>query len=408
MEDDLECHEQDIPADLKRKIGEKMNLETIVKRMDDLEERIQGYESMFKSLGEKIADLDTKVANLPAEYRDVKEDISQLRKGIENTSYIDKAITQVRKDTNEKFVNLEKETKKQQDQQAKLQQTDLRSLSARIERLDGKVQSELGKKIQQYIDEDSHVLATVEKIEQSVNAKLKSDDDIRRNAEIQKRDVQSVTKRVEILGDDLAQFRKQQTEIASKFAILLEGTRQTEIQIAELKGSETQRKMNQAAFIEQQEIAQKQREIRFDEIQRKTSDEVQRISPLLDRLSQKEKELTQAAGNLDEMTTSYERRLKEVTELYQLFEAKYQKEWSGFKTDVEKGWSNFSLINDEKQSAVAARMDDMKSRIFFLEDQTNDLRELLGLMSSEIQKGMLSLMKMANNWKDAFDNLEEK
>ncbi len=408
MEDDLECHEQDIPADLKRKIGEKMNLETIVKRMDDLEERIQGYESMFKSLGEKIADLDTKVANLPAEYRDVKEDISQLRKGIENTSYIDKAITQVRKDTNEKFVNLEKETRKQQDQQAKLQQTDLRALSARIERLDGKVQSELGKKIQQYIDEDSHVLATVEKIEQSVNAKLKSDDDIRRNAEIQKRDVQSVTKRVEILGDDLAQFRKQQTEIASKFAILLEGTRQMEIQIAELKGSETQRKMNQAAFIEQQEIAQKQREIRFDEIQRKTSDEVQRISPLLDRLSQKEKELTQAAGNLDEMTTSYERRLKEVTELYQLFEAKYQKEWSGFKTDVEKGWSNFSLINDEKQSAVAARMDDMKSRSVFLEDPTNDLRELLGLMSSEIQKGMLSLMKMANNWKDAFDNLEEK
>lgn len=385
-----------------------MNLETIVKRMDDLEERIQGYESMFKSLGEKIVDLDTKVANLPAEYRDVKEDISQLRKGIENTSYIDKAITQVRKDTNEKFVNLEKETKKQQDQQAKLQQTDLRSLSARIERLDGKVQSELGKKIQQYIDEDSHVLATVEKIEQSVNAKLKSDDDIRRNAEIQKRDVQSVTKRVEILGDDLAQFRKQQTEIASKLAVLLEGTKQTEIQIAELKGSETQRKMNQTAFIEQQEIAQKQREIRFDEIQRKTSDEVQRISPLLDRLSQKEKELTQAAGNLDEMTTSYERRLKEVTELYQLFEAKYQKEWSGFKTDVEKSWSNFSLINDEKQSAVAARMDDMKSRIFFLEDQTNDLRELLGLMSSEIQKGMLSLMKMANNWKDAFDNLEEK
>lgn len=408
MEDDLECHEQDFPADLKRKIGEKMNLETIVKRMDDLEERIQGYESMFKSLGEKIVDLDTKVASLPAEYRDVKEDISHLRKGIENTSYIDKAITQVRKDTNEKFVNLEKETKKQQDQQAKLQQTDLRSLSARIERLDGKVQSELGKKIQQYIDEDSHVLATVEKIEQSVNAKLKSDDDIRRNAEIQKRDMQSVTKRVEILGDDLAQFRKQQTEIASKLAVLLEGTKQTEIQIAELKGSETQRKMNQTAFIEQQEIAQKQREIRFDEIQRKTSDEVQRISPLLDRLSQKEKELTQAAGNLDEMTTSYERRLKEVTELYQLFEAKYQKEWSGFKTDVEKSWSNFSLINDEKQSAVAARMDDMKSRIFFLEDQTNDLRELLGLMSSEIQKGMLSLMKMANNWKDAFDNLEEK
>jgi len=53
-------------------------------------------------------------------------------------------------------------------------------------------------------------------------------------------------------------------------------------------------------------------------------------------------------------------------------------------------------------------MDDLRSNIVLLEDQTNDLKELLGLMSSEIQKGMLSLMKMATAWKDAFDHIEGK
>ncbi len=385
-----------------------MNLETIIKRMDDLEERIQDYDKVFKTFNEKIADLDTKVTNLPAEYRDIKDEIGQLKKITSGMGSLDKALTQIRKESNEKIVNLEKETKKQQEQQNKLQQSDIHTLSAKVDRLDTKIKSELDKKIQHYIDEDSRLLTTVDKIEQSVNAKLKSDEDIRRNHEIQKRDVQSISKRTEIIGDDVSQFRKQQTEIANKLGVLLESTKQAEIQINELKASETQRKMNQVAFLEQQEIAQKQREARFEEIQRKASEEVSLISSTLERMNQKEKELTQVGNGLNELTTSYERRLKEVTELYQLFEAKYQKEWGGFKNEIEKSWSNFSLINDEKQSAFTNRMDELKSRIFLLEDQTNDIQELLGLMSAEIQKGMLSLMKMANTWKDAFDNIEGK
>lgn len=385
-----------------------MNLETIIKRMDDLEERIQDYDKVFKTFNEKIADLDTKVTNLPAEYRDIKDEIGQLKKITSGMGSLDKALTQIRKESNEKIVNLEKETKKQQEQQNKLQQSDIHALSAKVDRLDTKIKSELDKKIQHYINEDSRLLTTVDKIEQSVNAKLKSDEDIRRNHEIQKRDVQSISKRTEIIGDDVSQFRKQQTEIANKLGVLLESTKQAEIQINELKASETQRKMNQIAFLEQQEIAQKQREARFEEIQRKASEEVSLISSTLERMNQKEKELTQVGNGLNELTTSYERRLKEVTELYQLFEAKYQKEWGGFKNEIEKSWSNFSLINDEKQSAFTNRMDELKSRIFLLEDQTNDIQELLGLMSAEIQKGMLSLMKMANTWKDAFDNIEGK
>jgi len=385
-----------------------MNLETIIKRMDALEERIQDYDKIFKNFNDTIADLNNKVTNLPAEYHDLKDEIGQLRKSIAGIGNFDKALTQIRKDTNEKIENLEKEAKKQQEQQTNLYQSDMRSLSAKVDRLDTKVKSELDKKIQRYIEEDSHVLSTVERIEQSVNTKLKSDEDVRRNHEIQKRDIQSISKRLEILGDDVSQFQKQQVDITNKLAILSDSSKQVETQINELKVSETQRKMAQNAFIEQQEIAQKQRELRVDEIQRKASEEILRISPMLEKLVQKEKELTQIGNDLDEVTKLYERRLKEVSELYQLFEAKYQKEWNGFKNEIEKNWSNFSLINDEKQSAFTNRMDELKSRIFLLEDQTKDIQELLGLMSEEIQKGMLSLMKMANNWKDAFDNIQGK
>ena len=385
-----------------------MDLETIVKRLNDLEERVQDYDKVFKTFSEKITDLDTKVTSLPAEYRHIKDEISQLKKVVSGVGGVDKSLTQMRKDNNEKIMDLQSEMKKQQEQQTKLQQNDLKSISAKVDRLDAKLKSELDKKIKAYMDEDSRLLETVEKIEQSVNTKLKSDEDIRREQNIQKKDLQSARNRLEIVGEDLTQFKKQQAELASKLNILLDSAKQIDVQINELKSSETQRRMNQTAFLDQQEAAQKQLEIGFEEIQNKVSEEIQKIPSVLEKVEKKERDLTQIGSSLEEMTTTYERRLKEITELYQLFETKYQKDWNIFKSEVEKNWANYSLINEEKQSAFTNRMDELKSRIILIEDQTNDIRELLGLMSSEIQKGMINLTKMANTWKDAFNNIEGK
>ncbi|NMC46169.1 MAG: hypothetical protein GYA52_04990 [Chloroflexi bacterium] len=383
-----------------------MDLETIVKKLDDLENKVMNYDKVFKTVAEQIADLDKKLSGLPANYRDLKDEVNQVKKTLAGIGSYDKAMTQLRKDMNGKFEEQNKNTTIQQEQFSKLYQSDLKSISAKMDRLDEKLKSELDKKLQRYIDEDSHTLATVDKIEMSVNKKLKGDEDIRRNLEVQRRDLESVMKRVEIISDDFSQFPKQQMELITKISLLSEDVNQIQAQLQELKAAETQRKMAQTAFIEQQEISNKNRESRFDEIQRKAAEEIQRITSLMEKLNQKEKELTLINDNLEETTRLYERRLKEVSELYQLFEAKYQKEWNSFKSDSEKNWVNYSLINEEKQTAFNNRMEELKNRVTAFEDQMNDVQELLGLMSSEIQKGMLSLMKMANNWKDAFDNIQ--
>lgn len=385
-----------------------MDLETIVKRIDEIEKKNQAYDKHFKNLGEQISNLENKIMGLPSDYRELKDDVSQLKKAISALGNTDKAFTQIRKDTIDKLGDLEKRMLKQQEQQTKVTQSDLQSISGKVDRFDAKMNSELDKKLQRYMEEDSRLLATVEKIEQSVTIKLKSDEDIRRNIEIHHRDIQNMSKRLEIIENDLPHYSKQQGEIQGKLSVFSDDQKQMDKQFQELKASETQRKLAFGAFIEQQEILQKDRESQFEEIHQKATNEIQEITAMREKMLQKEKELGQIGSNLDEVTKSYERRLKEVTELYQLFETKYQKEWSAFKNDVDKNWSNFSLINEEKQGAFTSRMDDMKSRMMALEDQTQDVQELLGLMSAEIQKGMLSLMKMANNWKDAFDSIQGK
>ncbi len=385
-----------------------MDLEAVIQRMNALEKQINEYDRSFKSLSDQISILDDKIERLPGDYRDLKDDINQLRKKIAALGTHDKAMSQLRKETSEKFSDSENRLKQEQEKQSQQYQNDFRILSEKIERLDGKLKNELDKKVQQYVKEESQILNTVEKIEQSVSQKLKKDDDIRRNQEIHKKDIQMLTKRVEIISDDISQFPKLQIELVNKISVFAEDLKQIEGQIGELKASETQRKSAQNAFIEQQEIVQKNREVRFEEIQRKNAEEIQSITPMLDKLEKKDKELTQFRDALEESTRLYERRLKEISELYQLFENKYQKEWNELSTNLEKNFSNFTLINEEKQSSFNDKMDEFKTRMTSMEDELNDIQELLGLMSEELQKGMLSLIKMGSNWKEAFDSLQGK
>ncbi len=385
-----------------------MDLEAVIQRMNALEKQINEYDRSFKSLSDQISILDDKIERLPGDYRDLKDDINQLRKKIAALGTHDKAMSQLRKETSEKFSDSENRLKQEQEKQSQQYQNDFRILSEKIERLDGKLKNELDKKVQQYVKEESQILNTVEKIEQSVSQKLKKDDDIRRNQEIHKKDIQMLTKRVEIISDDISQFPKLQIELVNKISVFAEDLKQIEGQIGELKASETQRKSAQNAFIEQQEIVQKNREVRFEEIQTKNAEEIQSITPMLDKLEKKDKELTQFRDALEESTRLYERRLKEISELYQLFENKYQKEWNELSTNLEKNFSNFTLINEEKQSSFNDKMDEFKTRMTSMEDELNDIQELLGLMSEELQKGMLSLIKMGSNWKEAFDSLQGK
>lgn len=385
-----------------------MDLETVIKRIDALEKQIKENEKSFKSLNDQITNLDNKFERLPADYHDLKDDIAQLRKKISALGTQDKSMAQLRKETNEKISNSDTRLKQEQEKQSQQYQNDFRMLSEKIERLDGKVKTELDKKVQQYVKEESQILATVEKIEQSVAQKIKKDDDIRRNQEIHKKDIQTLSKRIEIISDDISQFPKLQIELVNKVSTFTEDLKYIESQIVELKASETQRKSAQNAFIEQQGIIQKNQEVRFEEIQKRTAEEIQSIAPMLDKLKTRDKELTQFKKSLEESTRLYERRLKEISELYQLFETKYQKEWNELATNLDKNFSNFTLINEEKQSSLTNRMDELKTRMISMEDELNDIQELLGLMSEELQKGMLSLIKMGSNWKEAFDALQDR
>ena len=94
--------------------------------------------------------------------------------------------------------------------------------------------------------------------------------------------------------------------------------------------------------------------------------------------------------------------------MYRLMDEKFRKEWTTYKADSKKRWSNISMVIDDKQGGYSDQFQSLKDRMVFLEDNTNEMQEVLLLMSTEIQKGMQNIMKMVNGWMDAFGQIRPR
>ena len=118
--------------------------------------------------------------------------------------------------------------------------------------------------------------------------------------------------------------------------------------------------------------------------------------------------LEQSKNKFEDITSQFERRMKELTEMYRLMDEKFRKEWTTYRADSEKRWSNISMVIDDKQGGYSEQIKSLKDRLALAEDSTQEMQEVLLLMSTEIQKGMQNIMKMVNGWMDAFGQIKPK
>jgi len=64
------------------------------------------------------------------------------------------------------------------------------------------------------------------------------------------------------------------------------------------------------------------------------------------------------------------------------------------------------LLFEDKQEDLTSQIQKINDRMIKVEDDTHEMQEVLILMSKEIRKGMQGLMKMVNDWMDAFEQLK--
>jgi hypothetical protein len=79
----------------------------------------------------------------------------------------------------------------------------------------------------------------------------------------------------------------------------------------------------------------------------------------------------------EEITTRFERRVNEITEMQRLTEERFRQEWVTFKADDQKRWTNYILTQEELQRESARQFEKTAERLVNLEDSTHELHDLI-------------------------------
>ena len=385
-----------------------MNLEELIIKIEKIDDQISSLNKSFSTFNNKINEVDDKTSGFLNLMRDEKKEITRLNSTVMGLGQFDAAITQVRVDFNRKLEEFQKQGKQAEQLRANLVDEDLKSMHSLIEKTRNEFTSGVDKKLASFLEESIRLTNRLKDKENEVDEILKSSEDFKGRLNSFNQDLRRSIKQVENLKAEVGASREIQDGIRSKLEVISNSLRTNDSRLNEIIATESERKQGQLDFIEKQSLNQNERDRTWVEWEQQFEEFSKQIYGLLPELQNQQLGLEQSKNNFEAITQQFERRINELTEMYRLMDEKFRKEWTTYKADSEKRWSNISMVIDDKQGGYSDQFQSLKDRIVFIEDNTNEMQEVLLLMSTEIQKGMQNIMKMVNGWMDAFGQIKPR
>ena len=385
-----------------------MNLEELITKIDKLDDQIKSINKSLSTFNNKINEVDDKTSGFLDLMRDEKKEIARLNSAVAGLGQFDAAITQVRVDFNRKLDEFQKQKKREEQLRTNLVDEDIKSIQPMIEKTRTELTNEFDKKLTSFLEENTRQINRIKEIELKTRENLELSKDYRSGMNSFNQDLRRTIKQVENLQAEVGASLGKQDEIRSKLEVISNSLRNNDSRLNEIIVTESERKQAQLDFLEKQSLNQKERDRTWVEWEQQFEEFSKQLYGVLPELQNQQLALEQSKSNFEDITQQFERRIKELTEMYRLMDEKFRKEWTTYKADSEKRWSNISMVIDDKQGGYSDQFQSLKDRMVFVEDNTNEMQEVLLLMSTEIQKGMQNIMKMVNGWMDAFGQIKPR
>ncbi len=383
-----------------------MDLETLVKRIEEMENQLTSMKKTISSHNSRIGDLDGKADNLLEKTREQKNEISRISSSINRVGQYEPALTKVRVDFNRQLEEIEKRNQLNVKMLEKVHNDEVTSVNLALEKTKKELSAQIDDRFKRFSEENARLNKVFKETDKKIDDKINSDESFRLNLSSLDSEIRQNKKVIDNLAADFDAVKKRIDEVRFKSDNILDDIRSNEIRLNEMIATENERKQTFIEIIEQQTILRNERERIWKDWETQFDDSISQVYKLIPELQNQQFEMKKTKESFEEVNQRFERRINELTEMYRLMDEKFRKEWATFKSDLEKRWSGVSLLLEDKQQDLSGDLQKINERILVVEDSTHDMQEVLLLMSKEIQKGMQGLMNMVNGWMDAFGQIK--
>jgi chromosome segregation ATPase len=386
-----------------------MEFEQIVKRLEWLDDEHRKDKATLKALEERIASFETSISPFSKQIKDLEKKINEIGPVNERIDKFDEVVLKQRVEAKKELEDLEKKYKLREKELVKRHQEDLEEVKKSLPKLDQtKDIVELKKMIKQRADEYIKLNVAVTELKPKIDDAVRRSEDVATSNKLIEESRRQDIKRVADIQGEITAIRKRVDEFRQKTELQNDSVRNIENRFSEILVSENERKQAQATFIEQQSLAQIDRDKAYKDWLEKV-DAFKQQTATLDSQTQALDETLRAAKRAQdtyvELNQKLERRINEITEMQRLGEERLRQEWVTFKAEDQKRWTGYTLSSEEAMRDIRKTVDKYEERITAIDDVHQTLEDQLHQTTDATEQQLQELMNVAHQWLSAYERI---
>ncbi|MEB2334882.1 MAG: hypothetical protein OZ914_11310 [Anaerolineaceae bacterium] len=386
-----------------------MEFEQIVKRLEWLDEEHRKTRASIGAFEERLTALERDIVSVSKQIKPFAKQFADVSSAAARLDQFDEIVAKQREDLNKALDTIEKRHEKREKELIKRHQQDFETISKAVDSLKKTADlSDIKRQLKALPNEDLRLQQAIKELRPPIDevTRLAQSMALSQKAfeEARKQDI----KRVADLQGEIVATRKRIDEARSKADLAADNFKTIDSRMNELLTSETERKNAQREFIENQSVAQIDRERSYKEWKEKFDLVKQQAEALDHQIVQLEETLRaakKARETYNELNAKLERRINEVTEMQRLAEDRLRQEWVTFKADDQKRWTGYTLVQDEGTKDVQRSVAKLEERISPLYETTQTLQDQMHQTADATEQQLQELMNVAHEWLSAYERI---
>ncbi len=388
-----------------------MEFEQIVKRLEWLDEEHRKTRSTIITLEERMTALEANIDAVSKQLKPLPKQIADISNTAARLDQFDAIFANQREDMSKALDEIEKRHEKRELEVTKRHHEDLVPLHKAIDELRRSIETEfppIKRDIKARILEETRLNEAIKELKPPIDDAVRIAHEAARTQRVFEESKKQDAKRVADLQGELSSLRKRIDDTKSRIDLNSDGFKNMDNRIKELQLSESERKVAQTAFIEQQAIAQIDRDRSYKEWKEKF-DSIKLQTEAFDaqvlKLEETLRTAKRAQETYNELNTKLERRINEVTEMQRLAEDRLRQEWVTFKADDQKRWTGYTLSQDEGTKDVRRMVQKLEERISPLNEHIETIQDQMHQTASATEQQLQELMNVAHEWLSAYERI---
>lgn len=250
-------------------------------------------------------------------------------------------------------------------------------------------------------DEDQRINRVVLELQARMEALDKYSEEKLRSITVLDEARRQDAKRIAEVQGEAAMLRKRMDEQKGKLETLEDMVRRADARLGELLAAEAERRAGQLTWMEQQTMAQAERERWWKEVRERIEGLVQKSEEFdrrMDIYAETHRMMKKAVDEYYQQVERTDRRIAELVEMQRLAEDRLRQDWAAFLADDQKRWTTHMLLRDEQwrdHDRLNARH---VERLELLEDQMVEALDGLRLAQEREQSRLQTLIGLMRDW----------